>query len=80
MSDNGAKLTEAFAVSLGISEADVDDDLRYNAIPEWDSIAHMVLITTIEEAFDIMLDTEDIIGMSSVAKTKEILSKYGVVI
>ena len=46
---------------------------------EWDSVGHMTLVSAIEEAFDIMMDTEDIIDFSSYEKGKEILSNnYGV--
>jgi len=72
------KLTAAFAEALMIDPAIVKDDLQYNTIKEWDSVAHMTLIAALEEAFDIMLDTDDIIDMSSVGKAKEILAKYDV--
>jgi acyl carrier protein len=75
---NEPKLKSIFAETLGINEAQVVDKLEYNSIPEWDSIAHMALVAEIDDAFDIMLDTEDVIDMSSFAKTKEILEKYGV--
>jgi acyl carrier protein len=41
----------------------------------------MTLIAALEDAFDIMMDTEDIIDFNSYEKGKEILSKeeYGVV-
>lgn len=44
----------------------------------WDSVAHMVLMTEIENAFDIMLDTDDVIDFSSFEKGKEILRKYDI--
>ena len=72
------KLVEAFQKALGIDKSAIVDTLTYNSIPQWDSIAHMSLIAEIEETFDIMLDTDDIIDMSSVAKAKEIIAKYGV--
>lgn len=71
-------LVEAFSTSLGIEKSTVKDELKYNSIPEWDSIAHMTLVAELEGVFDIMLDTDDIIDMSSVGKSKEILRKYGV--
>lgn len=71
-------LVEAFSMSLGIEKSTVKDELKYNSIPEWDSIAHMTLVAELEGVFDIMLDTDDIIDMSSVGKSKEILRKYGV--
>jgi acyl carrier protein len=36
----------------------------------------MILIAELEDQFDVMLDTDDIIDMSSVGKAKEILGKY----
>jgi len=75
---NTEKLHQVFAGSLQIPLDKVVDDLTYNSIPEWDSVAHMALIAEIESAFDIMMDTDDIVDMSSVGKAKEILSKYDI--
>lgn len=72
------KLIQAFATGLGIETSQINDDLAYNTIPQWDSTAHMILIAELEDQFGIMLDTDDIIDMSSVAKAKEILGKYEV--
>ena len=52
--------------------------LEYNTIPAWDSVGHMSLIAALEDAFDIMMDTDDIIDLSSYEKGKEILKKYDV--
>lgn len=71
-------LFQAFATALNIELASVQADLTYNTIPEWDSTAHMILVAEIEDAFAVMLDTDDIIDMSSVAKAMEILAKYEV--
>ena len=40
----------------------------------------MELISVLEDTFDIMMETEDIIDFSSYEKGKEILSKYDVII
>lgn len=71
-----SKLQQVFAESLGIPPADVVDALAYAEAPQWDSVAHMALIAAIEEAFDIMIDAEDVIAMSTFAKAKEIVAKY----
>ena len=47
-------------------------------VDEWDSVHQLSLISEFEEAFDIMFDPEDIMEMTSYAKGKEILAKYGV--
>ena len=71
-------LVEAFSTALSIPSEAVKDGLTYNTIPEWDSTAHMILIAELEDKFDIMLDTDDIIDMSSVAQAKVILGKYNI--
>jgi acyl carrier protein len=75
---NAEKLTATFAEALGIDPALVNDDLAYNTLREWDSVAHMALIAALEQAFDVMLDTDDIIDLSSVAVARKILGKYDV--
>lgn len=76
--NNTDKLIQAFAETLQIEPARVTDDLSYNAIAEWDSVGHMALIAALEEAFGVMLDTDDIIDLSNVAQAKTILAKYDV--
>lgn len=75
---NTQKLQQIFADSLGIELSLVVDELSYNSIVEWDSVAHMSLVAEIEDAFDIMLDTDDVLDMSSFGKAKEILAKYDI--
>ena len=69
------KLQSIFSKELGIDMADVIDALAYNSIHQWDSVAHMSLIAAIEEGFDIMIDAQDVIDMSTFAKAKEIVTK-----
>lgn len=74
---NLEKYTQAFVETFDV-KAEQAIDLEYQAINEWDSVGHMSLVAAIEDAFDIMLDTDDIIDFSSFKKGKEILSKYDV--
>lgn len=76
---NLEKYNKAFTDTFEI-EVDKLPDLKYQDIPAWDSVGHMSLIAALEDAFDIMMDTDDIIDLSSYEKGKEILSKddYGV--
>ncbi|KHT40108.1 MULTISPECIES: hypothetical protein [Pectobacterium] len=50
----------------------------YQDTASWDSVGHMTMIVAIEEAFDIMIDTDDIIDFSSYEKGIEILKKYDI--
>ena len=74
---NTEKYTNAFVEALGVKEEQVEG-LEYQAVTEWDSVGHMTLIAALEDAFDIMMDTDDIIDLSSYEKGKEILGKYDV--
>lgn len=76
---NLEKYDGIFVDLFGVAKEDLPN-LKYQSIPAWDSVGHMSLIPAIEDAFDIMMDTDDIIDFSSYEKGKEILSKdsYGV--
>ena len=50
--ENKIKYNTAFIESFGVDESALND-LEYESILEWDSVAHMGLIAEIEEAFDI---------------------------
>lgn len=67
---------KTFISSLSIDEKVFSEKLEYNEIPEWDSIGHMTLMSGLEEAFNITLETDDIIDFSSYKKGQEILKKY----
>lgn len=67
------KLRNLFADCLEVDSSVVVDELVYGGIPEWDSVAHMAIIAEMEDLFDIMIDTDDVIGMSSFAIALETL-------
>lgn len=75
---NLQKYNETFVEAFDISEADLNSELVYQSILAWDSVGHMSLMAKLEEAFNIMLDIEDIIDFSSYEKGKTILAKYEV--
>jgi acyl carrier protein len=71
------KLKNVFITALGVSPEGDFDSLAYGQTPGWDSVAHMTLVAELEAAFDIMLSTDDVIGMSSFSKAKEIVVRNG---
>ena len=74
---NLEKYINAFAEALEVPAEEVPA-LVYGESAAWDSVGHMTLIATLEDAFDIMVDMDDIIDLSSFEKGKEILAKYDV--
>lgn len=69
--------TQAFTETFGIAEEQTKG-LKYQDVETWDSVGHMQLVAALEDAFDIMMETDDIIDLSSFEKGKEILAKYDV--
>lgn len=76
--ENFEKYKSSFVESLEVDKDKVNDTLEYNSIQQWDSIGHMSLIASLEEAFNISIETDDIIDFSSFKKGIEILKKYKV--
>mgnify|MGYP001031308425 CR=1 FL=1 len=75
---NLEKYNKAFETGLELTEEMINSELEYQKIESWDSVGHMSLIAELEEAFGIMMDTDDIIDFSSYTKGIEKLKKYGV--
>ena len=69
-------LRAVFRAVFDLDAAAAVDGLAYRAIPAWDSIGHMRLVAELETAFDLMLDTDEVIGLSDFAKAVEIVSGH----
>lgn len=74
---NLEKYTKAFTETFEITEEQTNG-LKYQDIQTWDSVGHMGLVAAIEDSFDIMLDPDDIVDLSSFEKGIEILKKYNI--
>ena len=75
---NKQKYQDIFIKSLSINIEKFNENIKYNEIPEWDSIGHMTLIAALEEEYKISLETDDIVDFSSFKRGIEILKKYNV--
>ena len=74
--DNKEKYKKVFLKSLSIKNDKFSENLKYNEIPEWDSIGHMTLISDLEKEFKISIETDDIVNLSSYKEGIKILKKY----
>lgn len=67
-----------FCETFSVEEKELNTDFTYEKIAEWTSIRQLALINELEDTFDLMFDTEDIIGLNSYEKGKEIMRKNGI--
>ena len=76
--ENLEKLKSIFSEALQINDINSIEKVKYGETSEWDSIIHMELVSKIEEEFDIMLDSDEIIDLSCLVKAQEILGSHDV--
>lgn len=75
---NLEKYNQAFVDALDIDESCLGPEFTFNCVEAWDSVAHLALITELEDAFDIMFEADEIIHYGSYENGKAILEKHGV--
>lgn len=77
---NVDRLRNTFRSALGLTDDVLVDMLEYRGIERWDSLAHLTLVADIEDSFNIMLDTDQVIDLSSFQRAVEILREHGVAV
>lgn len=75
---NEEKYINAFTECFGVDSSTLNADFVYQCVPSWDSVGHMSLIATLEDVFEITMETDDIIDFGSFTTGKETLGKYGI--
>ncbi|NKQ53492.1 acyl carrier protein [Amycolatopsis sp. K13G38] len=59
------QLRAVFIEALDLDETVDVEKLEYRGIEAWDSVGHMALVAAIEDEFDVALETDQVIDMSS---------------
>ena len=72
---NLEKYNNIFVEVFGADVAQLGDNYNKETVAEWDSVHQLNIISLMEEAFDLMLDPEDIMACTSYNAGKEILAK-----
>lgn len=62
-----ASIVDIIADTLGIPADEVVDDLAFQAIPEWDSLAHVSLMLRVEEFCRTPVTGDLVVKLTSVA-------------
>ena len=72
------KYNEVFIEIFNVDLTQLTDEFDKDSVDNWDSVLQLALVERIEDEFDIMLDTEDILNFSSYKNGKDILAKYNI--
>ena len=74
---NLEKLNQIFCEVYSVEESALNEEFVNTNVDTWDSIHQLSMVAAIEEAFDLMMDAEDILEMTSYMNVKKLLtSKY----
>ncbi len=74
---NKTRYNKVFCENLQVKENELES-LAIKETPLWDSVGHMTLIAALEDEFDIFLEPDDMMTLTTYKKGLEILRKYGV--
>ena len=75
--NNLQKYNNVFVDTFEVDPKDLET-LRFKECELWDSVGHMMLVAALEDAFEVMLEPEDMMSIDSYTKGKEVLARYGV--
>ena len=78
MSSNTTKLNKILAKVLLVDEQKISDTMSRKTVKEWDSMAHLMLVSELESAFEITMEDDDIMDIQTVADIKKTLQKLGI--
>jgi acyl carrier protein len=71
-------IEEVVATVFKVDVSEVTDQSSKETLAEWDSMAHLSLVMSLEERFKVSLSIADAMEMTSVQHIKRILKEYGV--
>ena len=77
---NLEKYNKIFKDVFGVNEEVLGEGFTFKDISQWDSVAHLSLISELEEAFDVLFESEDILHYGSYENGKKILARMGIII
>ncbi len=75
---NIEKYNSIFASVFNVGEEVLNTDFNIDSVDNWDSITQLTLVTELEDEFDVMFDTEDILEFKSYEEGKKIIGKYDI--
>jgi len=78
MNENVERLVNFFKRVLQLEDEESVESAAYQQTDSWDSLAHMALISELERVFEVTLEMDDVIDLSSYSESKMILKKYGI--
>ena len=71
-------LNNLIADSLSISQSEINEKNDLRDISTWDSMNHMLLISKLEESYEVLFTGDEIVEMTSLSSIRNLLIKKGI--
>jgi acyl carrier protein len=72
------RIVRILADSLGLPESEIPADASMEKMSEWDSIAHLNVVMTLEEEFQVEFTAEEFVGLNSLPAMERALAGRGI--
>lgn len=71
-------IDDIFCEVFNVGASELGACFGKDSVACWDSVRQLALAAAIEEAYEILLDPEDIMGCTSYVAVKQVVAKYGI--
>lgn len=75
---NREKYQKIFKEIFNVDGRELNEGFNFKDISNWDSFTHLTLISELEDTFEVMFESEDILHFGGYMNGMEILKRYGV--
>jgi acyl carrier protein len=69
-----AKIQEAFKAAFDVDPGSVNIETKPGDIPAWDSMGHVVLVSSLERVFGLSFDVDEVMEMENVRQIAKIVN------
>jgi acyl carrier protein len=74
------KLNAALSKILDVDKEKITDDMSPDNVENWDSFNGLMLVSELEETFNVKFTIEEVVAVKCVSDIKEALLRHGVVL
>ena len=75
MTDFDNKLLDILTRVFRIERDEIKDDLKRKDFEPWDSMAHLMLVSEVENEFEIFFEDEEVVDIWTIADLKKLLKQ-----
>jgi acyl carrier protein len=73
-----SELKKILSQTLGIPEAEIQNQASMETLPQWDSVAHINVILSLEAQYGISFQPDEVLELNSIENIRRILMARGV--